>query len=134
MFKGIVGIIKFFALCFSIMLFVVLICLFVALILSFLAIKTGIFFIGLLVAILSAAIIYVVLILFLLNFVFNRKNDNKKMIWSFVISLIMFGIGCGLVLVGTLIFEYIENDRNMLKTEYIELDMENNLIFENHFP
>lgn len=116
------------------MLFVVLICLFVALILSFLAIKTGIFFIGLLVAILSAAIIYVVLILFLLNFVFNRKNDNKKMIWLFVISLIMFGIGCGLVLVGTLIFEYIENDRNMLKTEYIELDMENNLIFENHFP
>ena len=134
LFKGIVGIIKFFTLCFSIILFVALICLFVAFILSFLTIKTGIFFIGLLVAILSAAIINVVLILLLLNFVFNRKNDKKKMIWSFVISLIMFGIGCGLVLVGTLNFEYVENDRNMLKTEYIELDMKNDLIFGYHYP
>lgn len=134
LFKGIVGIIKFFTLCFSIILFVALICLFVAFILSFLTIKTGIFFIGLLVAILSAAIINVVLILLLLNFVFNRKNDKKKMIWSFVISLIMFGIGCGLVLVGTLNFEYVENDRNMLKTEYIELDMKNELIFGYYYP
>ena len=63
LFKGIVGIIKFFTLCFSIILFVTLICLFVAFIISFLTIKTGIFFIGLLVAILSAAIINVILIL-----------------------------------------------------------------------
>ena len=34
----------------------------------------------------------------------NRKNDKKKMIWSFVISLIMIGIGSGLVLVGALDF------------------------------
>ena len=134
LFKCIVGIIKFFTLFFSIILFVTLICLFIAFIISFLTIKTGIFFIGLLVAILSAAIINVVLILLLLNFVFNRKNDKKKMIWSFVISLIMIGIGCGLVLVGALDFEYIENDKSILKTDYIELDMKDDLIFGYHYP
>ena len=134
LFKGIVGIIKFFTLCFSIILFVTLICLFVAFIISFLTIKTGIFFIGLLVAILSAAIINVILILLLLNFVFNRKNDKKKMIWSFVISLIMIGIGSGLVLVGALDFEYIENDKSILKTDYIEFDMKDDLIFGYHYP
>ena len=56
------------------------------------------------------------------------------MIWSFVISLIMFGIGCGLILVGTLNFEYIENDKEILKTEYIEIDMKNDLIFGYHYP
>ena len=134
LFKGIVGIIKFFTLCFSIILFVTLICLFISFIISFLTIKTGIFFVGLLVAILSAAIINVILILLLLNFVFNRKNDKKKMIWSFVISLIMIGIGSGLVLVGALDFEYIENDKSILKTEYIEFDMKDDLIFGYHYP
>ena len=134
LFKSTVGIIKFFTLCFSIILFVTLICLFIAFIISFLTIKTGIFFIGLLVAILSASIINVILILLLLNFVFNRKNDKKKMIWSFVISRIMIGIGSGLVLVGALDFEYIENDKSILKTDYIEFDMKDDLIFGYHYP
>ena len=51
------------------------------------------------------------------------------MIWSFIISLIAFGSGVGLILVGTLNFEYIENDQDILKTEYMELDMRNDLVF-----
>ena len=84
---------------------------------------------GVLIAILSAAIINVILILLLLNFVFNRKNNKKKMIWSFIISLIAFGSGVGLILVGTLNFEYIENDQDILKTKYMELDMQKDLVF-----
>ena len=129
LFKGIVGIIKFFTLCFSIIFFITLISLFVAFILSFLVYKTGIFFIGLLVAIISASIINIIIILLSLNFVFNRKNDKKKMIWSFIISLVMFGIGSGLIIVETLDFEYIETDKENFKTENIELDMRNDLIF-----
>lgn len=134
LFKATIGIVKFFTLCFSIILFLTLICLFGMFIISFLTVKTGVFFIGLLIAILSAAVINIVLILFLLNFVFNRKNDKKKMIWSFVASLVMLGVGSGLVLVGALNFEYIENDKNILKTEYIEVDMRNDLIFGYHYP
>lgn len=129
LFKGIVGIIKFFTLCFSILLFGTLICLLGMFVVSFLTYKTGAFFVGLLVAILSATIINIILILLLLNFVFNRKNDKKKMIWSFIVSLVMCGIGIGLVLVGTLNFEYVANDKELLKTEYIELDMKNDFVF-----
>ena len=110
------------------MLFASLIGLFITFILSFITIKTGLFFIGFVIAILSAAIINVIVILLLLNFVFNRKSDKKRMIWAFVISLVMFGIGIGLVLVGALDFEYIENDKDILKTEYIEFDMKDDLI------
>ena len=134
LFKGIVGFIKFFILCFSIILFASLISLFCLFIVSFLAAKTGLVFIGLLLAILSSAIINIVFIFLSLNFVFNRKNDKKKIIWSFVVSIIMFGIGIGLVIVGALDFEYIENDKNILKTEYLEIDMKHNLIFGYHYP
>ena len=134
LFKGIVGTIKFFTLCFSSILFVSLISLFCFFVLSFLIVKTGLVFVGLLLVILSLAIINIVLILLLLNFAFNRKNDKKKMIWSFVISLIMIGVGSGLILVGTLNFEYIKNDKENLKTEYIELEMRNDLIFGYHYP
>ena len=134
LFKGIVGFIKFFVLCFSIILFASLISLFCLFVVSFLAIKTGLVFIGLLLAIISSAIINIVLILLSLNFVFNRKNDKKKMIWSFIISLVMFGVGIGFVIVGALNFEYIENDKSILKTDYMEIDMKDNLIFGYHYP
>jgi len=134
LFKGIVAFIKFFVLCFSVVLFLSLVSLCCLIIVSFLIIKTGLVFIGLLLAILSSIIINIVLILLLLNFVFNRKNDKKKIIWSFVISLIIFGIGIGLVIIGALNFEYIENDKELLKTEYMEIDMQDDLIFGYHYP
>ena len=134
LFKWIVGTIKFFTLCFSCILFASLISLCCLFILSFVIVKTGLVFVGLLLTLLSATIINIVLILLALNFMFNRKNDKKKMIWSFVISLIMIGIGSGLFLVGALNFEYIENDKDTLKTAYIELDMRNDLIFGYHYP
>jgi len=97
-------------------------------IVSFITIKTGLVFVGLLSSFLSLSIINIVLILLLLNFVFNRKNDKKKLIWSFLVSLIMFGAGLGLILIGSLDFKYVENDS--LKTEYIEFDMKDNLILD----
>lgn len=81
--KLVVGVIKFFALCFSLLLCAILIGLFCLFAMSFLITKTGIFFIGVLGAIISSGIVDIVLILIIFNFVFNRKNDKKKMIWSF---------------------------------------------------
>lgn len=133
LFKGIVWMIKFFTLCFSTLLFMSLICLFIILILSFLLSRTGLFFIGLLISILSASVINIILILLLLNFVFNRKSNKKIMIWSFIISLITVGIGVGLLLIGTLQFKYIENDLESLETKYIEYEMHNKLFIDNHY-
>ena len=130
LFKGIILMIKFFTLCISIVFFLTLISLFILLILSFLISRTGLFYIGLLITIISSSIINIVIILMLLNFVFNRKSDKKKMIWSFIISLVTIGIGIGLLLVGGLQFKYIENDLDSLETKYIELEMKNNLLIE----
>ena len=132
LFRVIVGMIKFFTLCLSIVFFLTLICLFCAFIISFLAYKTGLFFIGLLLLILFAGIINIIFILLLLNFVFNRKNDKKKIIYAFIVSLIMIGISSGLLILGALDFEYIENDKDILKTEYIEIDMRNDLMFNSY--
>jgi hypothetical protein len=68
LFKLIIGIIKFFMLLFALLISFILIGLVFSFILSFLVYKTGFFFIGLLLAILSLSIITIVLLLLLLNF------------------------------------------------------------------
>ena len=131
--KIIVSIIKFFTLCFSLILFAILIGLVFCFIISFLTYKTGLFFIGLLILFVALSVIVIDCILIILNFVFNRKNDKKKLIWSIIISLISIGFGIGLITIGLLNFNYIENDESLLKTDYIEFDMSNDLFFETYY-
>ena len=133
LFKFIVGIIKFFALFFSFFVAFVLICLFVTFIASFLLYKTGFLFAGILLAILLSSIIIIVILLLLLNFIFNRKNDKKKMIWSFISSLIVLGIGGGMILIGSISFDVIENDKSILKTVTKEYDMKDDLLIYPHY-
>ena len=128
MFKFIFLIIKVFAVWFGLCIAFVLVCLFGSFIASFLMYKTGLFFIGLLIAILSSSLILIVILLLILNFVFNRKNDKKKMIWTFIVSLITFGVGCGLIFVGTLSFDLLSDKENILKTVSREYEMKDDLI------
>ncbi len=128
LFKIIIGVIKFFSLCFGLFVAFVLICLFISFIASFLLYKTGFFFVGLLLSILSSSVITTIILLLILNFVFNRKNDKKKMIWSFISSLIVFGIGCGTIFIGTISFDIVENDETFFKTITKEYDMKEDLL------
>ena len=90
---------------------------------SFAIYKTGLFFIGVALSFLSSGIICVIITLLFLNFVFDRKNDKKKIIWSLIISLVAFGIGCGMTCLGFMDFEF--KDVKDLKS--IEMDMEEDL-------
>lgn len=126
--RMIVIMIKFFALFFALYLAIMLVGIFCAFILSFLVIKTGLFFIGLFIAILASAIIVGDILLLVLNFVFNRKSNKKNMIWSFLIGLILFGIGFGLSFMGGLKFDTIETNDSMSKVITKEHDMNNELI------
>ena len=133
MFKFIFLIIKVFAVWFGLCIAFVLVCLLGSFVISFLMYKTGLFFIGLLVTILSSSVIGIVVLLLILNFVFNRKSDKKKMIRSFIVSLITFGIGCGLIFVGTLSFDVVHDNEYMLKTVVREYDMKDDLIITNNY-
>ena len=90
---------------------------------SFAIYKTGLFFIGVALSFLSSGIICVIITLLFLNFVFDRKNDKKKIIWSLIISLVAFGIGCGMTCLGFMDFEFKE----VKDLKSIEMDMEEDL-------
>lgn len=128
LFKIILGVIKFFSLCLGLFAVFVLIFLFMSFVVSFLLYKTGLFFIGLLLTILSSSVITIIILLLILNFVFNRENDKKKMIYSFIISLIIFGIGCGTIFIGALSFDVIENNELFLKNVVKEYEMKDDLL------
>lgn len=125
-FKFLIGIIKIFTIFIAIFLIFTLISILLLFVLSFQVSRTGMFFAGLLGISLSSATIIVVFLLLIINFVFNRKNDKKKMIWTFIISIIFLGISCGLTFAGTLNFK-IENS---LITQSKEFEMNDKLFFE----
>ena len=128
--KIIIFIIKLFFLWISLFIAFTIIFLFASLIASFLVSKTGLFFIGLIVTILSSATIAIIILLLILNFVFNRKNNKKKIISTLIISIVTFGIGCGLIFTGTLSFnikEYNESDLKIITKEY---DMKEDTIID----
>lgn len=125
-FKFLIGIIKIFTIFIAIFLIFTLISILLLFVLSFQVSRTGMFFAGLLGISLSSATITVVFLLLIINFVFNRKNDKKKMIWTFIISIIFLGISCGLTFAGTLNFK-IENS---LITQSKEFEMNDKLFFE----
>ena len=132
LFKIIIGVVKFFFLCFGLFISILLISLFILFITSFLLYKTGFFFIGLILTILSASVITIIILLLILNFVFNRKNDKKKMIWSFISSLIILGVGCGMIFVGATSFDVIESNETTLTKVTREYDMNDKLLMYPH--
>ena len=129
LFKCLVEIIKFFVLCFSLCFAFLLICLVGLFIVSFLIIKNGLLFMGLLSVILASAAIDIIILLIIFNFVFSRKSDKKKLIWTFIISLILIGIGTGMIFISTLNFEFIDKNEETLKTGSIEFEMKDNTFF-----
>lgn len=132
LFKCLISIIKFFALCFSLCFAFLLICLVCLFIVSFLIIKNGLLFVGLIGVILASSMIDIIILLIIFNFVFNRKIDKKKLIWTFIISLILLGVGSGMIFIATLNFEIIDNNEIMFKTDSIELEMNDNTFFNTY--
>lgn len=133
LYKVVITLIKSFFAFISLFLCMVLVCLFSGFVISFMVYKTGIFFVGLLLAFLSLGITDVILILLVFNFLFNRQNDKKLIIWSFIGSLIAFAISCGLIFVGVLNFNVVNNDEVSLKTETFEVAMEEGLFYRRSY-
>lgn len=133
LYKVFILMIKFFLSWFALFVIASLVFLLIGLVLSFLTIKTGVFFVGLLFAIISLSIIGVIILLALINFIFNRKNNKKPMIYGFILSVVVFGLGLGLSFLGSLKFDIVEVDESMFKTQSFEHNIASDTVIDTHY-
>lgn len=115
--KGILYMVKFFVLLFGISFSASLVGFVVALVLSFVIAKSGLVFIGILLLLLGCIFINLVILNLIYNFLRSIKSKTKVMMFVFISSLILFGVGVGLTCLGILNFEYINENNN---PNYIE--------------
>lgn len=129
MLKCVLFCIKGFVLCFAFMCCISLIILVISLVISFLIIKTGLFFVGIFLSLLATISINLVILLVLFNFVFNKKTKKKMYLTTFIISIVVFGIGLGITAIDFVNFNYIEDTNNKIYIEdEIIVPMQDNLV------
>ena len=123
----VVGTIKLIGLGIVLFLSFTLVCIVISLICSFLIVKSGLFFGGIFLSGLALGIINILVVLLLLNFIFNRKSNLKIMINVFIGSVVLLGFGLGFTLVSLVGFSDTSLSNNYLKQESIEIPMQDNL-------
>lgn len=102
---------------------------------TFLISKTGLFFVGLLLSFFASIIITWIFLQIIIHFIIDRKGDKKKMLYSFLSSLIILGVGLGLTLIGFTKFQYIQDtDSRYYKSSTFSLEMKENLVIEENLP
>lgn len=124
--------IKFFVLWIELGLCVGLVTIGIGFVLSFLVRNTGIFFVGCLLGCLSSAVALSVIIILLFNFIFNRKSNKKLMIYSFVTSILVIGMSIGMVTIGSINFDIV-NEPKEVKTNTFEIDMHDNSFLSHNY-
>lgn len=117
--KCVLFFIKVFVFCIAICFLISLVSLVICLVLSFLFIKTGLLFIGVLIILISSIVINLLILYILYNFIFSKKTKKNKAALVFIISILMLSIGIGLTVIGIKDFDYI-NDVN--SKYYIEAE------------
>lgn len=96
----------------------------IMLVISLCHINYGLIFLFIAIALLGSSILSLLVIYFLYNFIFNRKEPLKLIFIIFVISLILIGIGIGLSSFTLMNYKYYNiNDISEVnkKTEYINI-------------
>ena len=93
-------------------------------ILSFLIIKSGLLFFGVIIGLISLIVMNYVILNFIYDFVFSHKSKKVLLAVMFVVSLFVLGCGIGLSLIGVSNFEIISTDSaySDIRTEYIDMN------------
>ena len=102
------------------------------LVLSFLFVKTGLVFLGSLLALLSALIINFIILELLYNFIVSKKSKKNRISIMLLISLIFAGISIGVISIGVTQFDYIKDPQkaNALENNFT-IEMTDNLSINN---
>lgn len=98
------------------------------LVISFMIIKSGLFFGGILLALISCCILHLIVIYLIFNFIFDRSSKLKLVFITFILSLLSLGLGIGITFIGLSNFEI---DRNTLVYEK-SIPMEDKLILHDY--
>ena len=98
--------------------------------LSVLFIKTGALFFGVLIILMASIIINLVILNILYCYIVNKKRNTKLLSSSFLISLIMIGVGTGISLIGIKDFDIVDSLDNSRYIQVEEtLEMKDNSYF-----
>lgn len=133
--KFLIGIIKLVLLCIkfivafiSIYFIVTFVSLVALLVLSFLFVGAGLVFLGSLFGIISAIIINFIILKLCYNFIVSKKSKKGKLAILFLVSLVLAGVGIGMISIGMTRFNYIENpEENNEIEEVYNVEMKNDL-------
>ena len=133
--KFLIGIIKLVLLCIkfivafiSIYFIVTFVSLVALLVLSFLFVGAGLVFLGSLFGIISAIIINFIILKLCYNFIVGKKSKKGKLAILFIVSLVLAGIGIGMMSIGMTRFNYIENpEENNEIEEVYNVEMKDDL-------
>ena len=104
-----------------------LVSLIICLICSFLILKSKLFFAGVFISIIALAILNIVVLIFLLNLIFNRQSKIRLMLNAFLGSLILLGMGLGFSLVSLVGFSNSLTSQKYWQTKNTEVSMQDNL-------
>ena len=126
--KGIISVIKLFTCFIGFLGCISLLSLVICLVLSFLIIKTGVFFVGIFIGLIAIITLNLLVITCLYNFVVNKKLNKRKIGIIGILSIIMCGVGIGISLIGITQFDIINNiDSNYYIEKTIKMDMDEDL-------
>lgn len=95
-------------------------------------ITTHLMFIGSTIALISSIIINVIVLLMIINFIFDKKSNYKLILVIFMTSLILFGVGAGISIVSFKNVEIKEGEiMNTIKEENVKYN--DDMIFVNNY-
>ena len=128
--KIVVGIWKAFIAAISIVFVVSLICLVGVAIFDISLFKYSILFVGFDISLLALIIINVLILLVMINYIINKKNNLKIYSLIFIGSLILCGIGVGIGIIGFSEFKFVNGlDGNDISKE-IEVNFYDNMVIQ----
>lgn len=104
-----------------------------SLVMSFVILKTGLFFVGLLLALIACIAINLIILVILFNFIMNKKSKKKVLLITFLASLLLCGVGMGIATIGFTKFDIINELSNEIYIEdEVIIPMEKDLIINDN--
>ena len=100
------------------------------LVISLMYLFSGLFFNGITIALLGIILFIFLVIYFIYNLVFNRKNSYAKMFMIFIMSITLVGTGIGLSFATLATFTTYENNEIERVSKTYSIEMKDNLIIK----